>query len=133
MMTAESLKVYTIAVDDNGRIVGPTSDVGTQNTAGEELDRLARDYVFQHPEISYRDALRVVMDRPENEELVQIYGGVGVPVDHDPPAIAPASASKIIDLKAREYMLRHGCKDYSAAVHAVLDAEPELRVAYAKS
>lgn len=133
MMTAESLKVYTMAVDDNGRIVGPTSDVGTQNTAGEELDRLAREYVFQHPEISYRVALRAVMDRPQNQELVQVYGGASVPVQHDPPAIAPESAAKIIDQKAREFMDRHGCKDYSEAVHAVLGADPELSAAYAAS
>ena len=129
MMTAEAVKCYTMAVDDNGHIVGPTSDVG----AGEELDRLAREYVFQHPEISYRDALQAVMDRPQNRELVQVYGGASVPVRHDRPALAPESASKIIDLKAREYMLRHGCKDYSQAVRAILDADPELRVAYAKS
>jgi len=40
------------------------------------------------------------------------------------------SASRVVDLRAKEYMRLHEGVDYRTAMYAVLDADPELKASY---
>jgi len=46
---------------------------GEKRPAGEVVDRLVRSYTTLNPKVSYQDALRVILEIPENKKLAAAY------------------------------------------------------------
>lgn len=64
------------------------------------------------------------------EKLFEEFGEMG-DLARDDIDRGDEPAGEKADRLAREHMQKHGEKDYSVALHAVLDADPELKAAYA--
>ena len=122
MMTADAVKTYALAIDDNGNIVGEAAD-----RPDMEISSLISRYRVEHPEVSYEGALTVV--RQAHPRLFAEYGSF---VSYaEPPS--PQGASDVageVDAIAREHMAEHDTTDYGSAVKTVLAEDPDLSKAY---
>ena len=71
MMTAEAVKVYAFAVNDDGSIKdqNPTT---ARYEAGVEVDELVRAFSERY-DVSYEAALAAVRLDPQHRELIRTY------------------------------------------------------------
>ena len=121
-MRAESLRIYTLQLDDDGEIIGEVTDQKTQQEAGQSLLDLTQEYRHQHPSLTFSEALHAVMDR--NPELMHTYSQQTktVPRGLNPAAYASDRALELVE--------NGECKNFSEAAARVLREDPELGAAY---
>ena len=131
MMTAESLRCYSFALNDAGEIVGPVDQVSTQNEAAEALDGKVREYQAEHPRTAYRTAIDAVVRDPANHTLLEVYSGVAR-WTQPPIEINALDAPAEVERRARAHM-RQQRVSFIDAVDAVLGEDESLRHAYAAS
>lgn len=116
--------------------------------AGRKIDELVKEYMYQHPQISYQLALQKVLDRyPELKKayaLGAIFPGKshfedegentkrnldfyidGPPKDEDPRVE--------VDRHTRNMMAFMGSTDYQKCMNMVFAERPDLKERYAKS
>lgn len=121
------IKKYGLELDTNGtllRICGKgVCDV--ERTPAEELDQKTRSHMARTGVKEYAEAMRAVL-RSEPDLKARYAGLVDRPRRGE--AVTPAEE---VDRRTRQYMRERGEKSYSVAMHAVLDADPELKEAYA--
>ena len=125
MPTAEALKTYALRLDDNGNITGETKHRISQDEASRQLTRMAKRCAFER-RCSFTEALRETMDDPQHEVLVKAYKTA--PPHLDDGLTDPAVEA---DRRARQHMEKTGM-DYATAARVVLDADADLRRAYAR-
>ena len=71
MMTAEAVKVYAFAVNDDGSIKDQNPSTARYE-AGVEVDELVRAFATKY-DLSYEAALNIVRQDPQNRDLIKTY------------------------------------------------------------
>ena len=127
MPTATAVKKYSLAIDSQGNITGETKHRIRQDEAGRQLTRMAKRCAFER-RCSFTEALREVMTDPDHETLVRAYQATPPPIDD-----GLTDASLEADKRARQRMTEKGEKDYPKAVRHVLNADADLKRAYART
>ena len=138
MMTAETLKVYALQLNDAGEIIGGNEE--EDERADLRLTHLAQKLAAEQG-LDFQTALRRTMCNPENGRVVRDYhllANVGSRIiSFEPPAQSDSATSghngadaKIKEL-AEAYMKRKGEKSFTAACEAVLQEHPDLQAKYA--
>ncbi len=95
---------------------------------GPEIHRRVKRLREADPELGYAEAMhRVFRNDPLLKEVYGALGGGGP----EPEPDDRVEAGREVDRRARACMEDSGC-DYSAAFHAVLGADPELKRRYAR-
>lgn len=157
------MEIIKMVIEDKGSettelVYGPgiqifSSEGGTKMDpyeAGKLIDKLVNDYLFDHPEVSYQDALKKILDK--HPDLKSAYAR-GVPfLNHD----CPTDSQKLpdqnqkrpmefyveeehkdvraeVDKRTKARMAKNSSLDYEAAMNEVFEADPKLKEDYAKS
>lgn len=139
---AEHVKFYSTAarpfvVDDDGKVIANDQEVEAR-FAGEALTQMAKKYVFDHPGISFGEALRIVRNTGSGRQLERAYGSAAQAPSRiytEParqPAPAPSGAVGDIHRLAQAKLASGGAANYTEAVKAVLAADADLRRRYAE-
>jgi hypothetical protein len=114
MMTCESVRKYTMALDDDGEIIGEAGSPEASHEAGIALDRQARSY-SDTTGANYSEAFRVILAKPENSELAELYSGQPVVQLHAQSNDPGTEVDRLAKLHEAEHKV-----NYSEALHAVL-------------
>lgn len=152
-MTCEAIKKYSFRLDADGNILEEITDpldiegmlarainTGSRAKAGddalagapsEQLDALAWDYQYAHPDLSWRQCLTKVMSA--NPAIVRAYGHEHQtrPRIYSEDAHPQNDPAEEIHEKATALVERGKCDNYSEAVTRVLKSNPRLQQRWA--
>lgn len=128
VMTCEAVKCYSLVVNERGEITGERAN-GASADVEADIDRLIREYRFEHPQYTYAEALDAVRER--HPRLFQQYSESARPGANARRYSADSeTAMQRIDKKARSLMEKDNKLSYSDAVTRVLAENLDLRRAY---
>jgi hypothetical protein len=137
-MTAEALKTYSLRTDGRRLAISDDGQTVTEERggdAGHQLAMLTREYMAQHPGVTFHQALAMVRTNTvKGQELLRQYAA--------PRVVAPTVTERTgtskysdpgaeIDRRARALLEQKAAPSYSAAVQRVVAEDRELASAYA--
>lgn len=120
----------------------------TPQEAGQKIDKLVRDYLFQHPELSYERALDLILDKYPDLKAAYARGVAWPDKTQSPEYVNPKrkmdwyledhsgeyeDPREEVDRRVKVFQMKNPSCDYEAAFHVVLSEDPELAEAYSKS
>lgn len=120
----------------------------TPQEAGEKIDKLVRDYLFQHPELDYQRALASILERFPDLKAAYARGVAWPDRTVKPEYVNPKrnmdwylsnhsgefeDPREEVDRRVKSFQMKNPSCDYEAAFHVVLSEDPELAEAYSQS
>ena len=100
---------------------------------GQDLDSRVKEYMFQHPELSYGEAYSFVMEHEPGlraDYQNEIIAPIGLNSAAESRGMSPYQAGVEVAERVIMYFSEHEGAPYQTAMKFVLDADPALKRAY---